>query len=422
MILLLGTFLYAWGAVEDVAPPPPDPSVFPGAMPCRDDTPGGRGGQVLRVTTLDADGPGSLREAVATSGPRIVVFEVGGVIDLGMKSLGIREPFLTIAGETAPSPGITLIRGGIGIGTNDVVLRHIRVRPGDAGKPRKSGWEPDGISTWGGKACNILVEHCTVTWAVDENLTASGPRTAGAAETTHTMTIRNCIIAEALYNSSHAKGPHSMGSLVHDCCQGIAIVGNLYAHNAQRNPFFKAHATGVVVNNVIYNPGSAAIQMSYSEREWGVTTRRPANGRIAVVGNVLIHGADTRPALPLVARQGDVYLEDNLATAADGSPVPMTGGTQIVRLGEPPIWLEGLKPIPAAETLEHVIRHAGARPKDRDAIDRRIIADLQARRGRIIDSQEEVGGYPAYAPTRRPLDIPKTGVEPWLARFAAEVE
>src|SRR3989338_1315889 len=112
---------------------------FPGAQGWAATTPGGRGGQIIRVTTLAADGPGSFREAVETKGPRIVVFEVGGVIDLGGKVPAIREPFLTIAGQTAPSPGVTFIKGGIDIATHDVVVRHIRVRPGEAGFAKKSG-------------------------------------------------------------------------------------------------------------------------------------------------------------------------------------------------------------------------------------------------------------------------------------------
>ena len=94
-------------------------------------TQGGLNGQILRVTTLEANGPGSLREAIQTEGPRIIVFEVGGIIDLKQSNLEVTEPFLTIAGQTAPSPGITLIRGGMGIRTHDIIIKHIRVRPGD---------------------------------------------------------------------------------------------------------------------------------------------------------------------------------------------------------------------------------------------------------------------------------------------------
>ena len=90
-------------------------------------TPGGRGGRVIRVTNLSASGQGSLNEALSASGPRIVVFEVGGVIDLNKAQLTISEPYVTVAGQTAPSPGITIIRGAIFIETHDVIVQHIRV-------------------------------------------------------------------------------------------------------------------------------------------------------------------------------------------------------------------------------------------------------------------------------------------------------
>lgn len=140
------------------------------------DTPGGRGGQILRVTNLDAEGPGSLRAAIEAEGPRIIVFDVGGVLDLERKSLSITEPYVTVAGQTAPSPGITMIQGGISIHAHDVIIQHLRVRPGEASQAKRSGWEPDGISTSGGEAHDVLIDHCSVTWAIDENVSVSGPR------------------------------------------------------------------------------------------------------------------------------------------------------------------------------------------------------------------------------------------------------
>ena len=414
MVLLAGVPVL--GALEASSRP-----VFPGAVGFGTDTPAGRGGQVLRVTNLDPAGPGSLRSALGTAGPRIVVFEVGGVLDLNGKGLSIGEPFCTVAGETAPSPGITIVRGGLGIGTHDVLVRHIRVRPGDAGRAKRSGWEPDGISVSGGKAYNVVIDHCSVTWAVDENVSASGPRTAGPEATAHRVTISNCIIAEGLDDSSHKKGRHSKGSLIHDFCQDIAIIGNLYAHNVRRNPFFKAHTTGVVANNLIYNPGSAAVQMSYSEREWRKAKIRPRNGRISVVGNVMIHGADTKRGLALIARQGDAFYEDNVALARDGEPVAVTQG-KISRLPEKPVWPDGFTARPSDEVIEHVTVHVGARPRDRDGVDLRILRDFRVRRGRIIDSQEEVGGYPDVAATRRTLQVPDQEVDAWLSELAAEVE
>ena len=384
------------------------------------DTPGGRGGQVIRVTNLNADGPGSLRAALTTLGPRIVVFEVGGVIDLGKRNLSIREPFVTVAGQTAPSPGITLIRGGLSIQAHDVIVQHIRVRPGDAGAPKGSGWEPDGISTSGSRAYNILIDQCSISWAVDENLSASGPRDQGPEGTSRRITFRNNIIAEGLDNASHAKGRHSMGSLIHDYCREIAVIGNLYAHNVARNPYFKAFTTGIIVNNVIYNPGSRAIQLGFSAGEWVDMGIEPQNCRVGIVGNVLIHGVNTRSGLALISSRGDAFLEDNLAMDQSGNPVPITSG-EIEVLTALPLWFEGLVTFPASSVANEVARRAGARPRDRDAVDRRIIRDFLARQGRVIDSQDEVGGYPQAAMTTRKLDIPQN-VEAWLARLAAEVE
>jgi hypothetical protein len=385
------------------------------------DTPGGRGGAILRVTNLNADGPGSLRAALETSGPRIVVFEVGGAIDLNRRSLQINQPRLTVAGQTAPSPGITIIRGGLSISTHDVIVQHLRIRPGDAGQPKRSGWEADGITTAGGDAHDILIEHCSTTWATDENLSISGPRLEGPAATSHRVTIRNCLIAECLHDSTHAKGPHSMGTLIHDFCQEVAIIGNLYAHNNQRNPYFKAHTTGAIVNNVIYNPGSAAIQLGFSPGEWIGAKYLPRPPRVSIVGNVYLQGADTRAGLPMVDRPGEVYLADNIAVDRDGQPVRIAGAV-VQLLDEKPVWPEGLEPLPAAEVLEHVARHVGARPRDRDEIDQRIIRQLLAREGTIIHSQDEVGGYPQVTPVHRPLEIPDEEIDQWLNELAADLQ
>ena len=144
-------------------------------------------------------------------GPRIVVFEVGGVIDLGKSTLSIRNPYVTVAGQTAPSPGITIIKGGIGIQTHNVILQHLRVRPGEAGGAKKSGWEVDAIAAGSG-AHNVVIDHCSTSWATDENLSASGERFSGTTVeqwrkgTSHRVTISHCIIAEGLDRSTHGKG------------------------------------------------------------------------------------------------------------------------------------------------------------------------------------------------------------------------
>lgn len=192
-----------------------------------DPTRGGAGGRIIRVTTLAKDGPGSLREAVEAKGPRIVVFEVGGAIDLGRDTLTIREPYLTIAGQTAPSPGITLIRGGIDLKGHDIVISHLRVMTGADGQPHFSGWEADALSTVA--AHNVVVEHCSFLWGLDENMSASGPRFEGRtlaewrASTSHAIVFRENLAAEGLAMASHPKGEHSKGSLIHDNTTAITF-------------------------------------------------------------------------------------------------------------------------------------------------------------------------------------------------------
>ena len=389
---------------------------FPGAQGWAAHTPGGRGGQILRVTTLAADGPGSFRAAVEASGPRIVVFEVGGVIDLGVQTLRITEPYLTIAGQTAPAPGITLIRGGIDIATHDVIVRHLRVRPGDAGQPRRSGVDFDAISTV--RAENVIVDHCSLTWGTDEGLSSSGSRFIDGGRTledfrkgtSRRITFSNNLIAEGLAHSSHGKGEHSKGTLVHDHVQDILIAGNLYAHNYERNPLFKGGVSGQVLNNLIYNPGARAAHYNLIAEEW--LGHDYATGTMILRGNVLRAGPDTRKlALFMVGGSGDVdlFLDDNLAVDAIGEPtIPAVGRyttapVKVNLLRKAPALPIGVGLLPSAQVQDAVIVKAGATPWNRDPIDRRIVADVIEGRGQIIDSQDQVGGYPQYPMTRRPF-------------------
>lgn len=373
-------------------------------------TVGGRGGRIVRVTTLANSGPGSLAEALMTPGPRVVVFEVGGVIDLALGTLKISEPFLTIAGQTAPSPGITLIRGGLSVATHDVVIQHLRVRPGTAAQ--KTGWQPDGISSSSG-AYNFIVDHCSLSWAVDENLSASGSRFKGDTpdewrqNTTHQVTFSHNIVAEGLAHATHEKGEHSKGSLIHDNVTGVLVYGNLYASNTERNPFFKGGARGVVANNFIVNPGKYAMKYTLVEDEW--TGHSPEGGQMAVVGNVLKYGANTPAGTPLLFSSGvgpcDVFLQDNVALDARGQPVPLLGGMlqNFREQKEPPLWPPGFEAAAAHTVVETLTREVGARPWDRDVIDARIVEQALSGTSRIIDDESDVGGYPGPAPTSAPF-------------------
>jgi hypothetical protein len=391
------------------------PVAFPGAVGWAAHTPGGRGGAILRVTTLAPDGPGSFRAAVETPGPRIVVFEVGGVIDLGVKEVRITEPFLTIAGQTAPQPGVTLIRGGLTIATHDVVVRHLRIRPGEAGVAKRGGVDFDAITTVRG-ARDVIVDQCSMTWATDENLSASSTRFDGEdeaawmASASHRITFSRNLLAEGLANATHAKGEHSKGTLVHDHVSQILIIGNLYAHNYERNPMFKGGARGQVINNLIYNPGQRAVHYNLIAEEW-LGHAPYSTGEVVMRGNVMRAGPSTETlAFFMLGGSGDVrvFAEDNLVVDRLGNPLPQRGRYTTTPVKElafdtPPPLPFGVTLLPSAQVQDAVIADVGARPWDRDDIDRRILADTIEGRGRIIDSEQDVGGYPTHAETRQPF-------------------
>ncbi|HEY0014494.1 MAG TPA: pectate lyase [Allosphingosinicella sp.] len=417
-----------------LGPAPALAQAFPGAVGWAAQTPGGRGGRIIRVTSLAASGPGSFRAAVEARGPRIVVFEVAGVIDMGLTTLTIAEPFLTIAGQTAPSPGITIIRGGIDIRASDVIVRHLRVRSGVSGQAARSGWEADGISTVAAR--NVIVDHCTITWALDENLSASGPRFTGTTPeewrrgTSHNVTFSYNVLAEGLARGSHPKGEHSKGSLIHDNATGILIYRNLYAHNYERSPMLKGGVHAAVVNNFIFNPGAQAMHYNLMDLEWGSNPHQL--GELSAVGNVLRAGFSTRPdvAFLTIGGVGDLryHGRDNLAVDRMGRPLPMLGRyttspARIIETRRPVVWPAGLDVIPADQVETHVLRFAGARPWDRDAHDIRVLFDVVEGRGEIIDDEREVGGYPQVAPARAPFveaDWDLATMEPRSGRYPGQ--
>ena len=126
---------------------------FPSARGFGSDTPGGRGGVTVEVTSLADSGPGSLREALSREQPRTVVFRVGGTIELA-RPLTVTAPFLTLAGQTAPGDGVCLKGAGLEIATHDVIIRHLRVRPG---APAAAGLPGEAIRIRGGR--RVVLDH-----------------------------------------------------------------------------------------------------------------------------------------------------------------------------------------------------------------------------------------------------------------------
>jgi hypothetical protein len=437
------TLLVAAAVAATFAAPALAVPVIPGAAGFGIETPAGRGGKVYKVTNLNESGAGSLGECVAASGPRVCVFEVSGTIRL-TKDLKIRNPNITIAGQTAPSPGIMLRGAGLWIMASDVLVQHLRVRPGDD----KSGPDPDNRdalvidSTVDKPLKNIVIDHCSFQWAIDE--------TASAYWHWNNITLSNNIFAEALHESLHTKGAHGYGVLFGSYNTGsVAMVGNLLAHQADRNPLSRAPRL-VFVNNVVYNRRSYEVDLQ----------GRDSPSENAIVGNVFVRGKDYANTkvkeiqlggytYPLLAGSS-LYAADNAAEGVTSDPwsavtisslqkpIPVTKLTT-----RPASWPKGLNPLPTAnnQVLNHVLQNAGARPADRDPVDARIVKSVKDRTGQIINCvaadgstrcQRNAGGWPVLAENRRTFNVPAdpnvvgadgyTNLERVLHQMAAEVE
>lgn len=346
------------------------------------ETVGGAGGKVVLVTNLDDAGPGSLRAALEIREPRIIRFSVGGTIRLAT-DLIIKYPKVTIEGETAPSPGITLRGATLRIKISDVILRHIRVRVGDGAGPSPD--DRDAIAILGSPqgtrtVHNILIDHCSVAWAIDEAISTQFTPVGR-------ITIRNSIIAETLDHSLHTKGGHSTGLLLGGGTEQVLIQRNLFAHNRYRNPVLTDGVSAVVLNNVIYNPGNNAVHF------YGKPAGAPTLATI--VGNVVIKGRSSKPYLDMFGQQGltknsSIYLQDNitdgLVTFQKDSPGSRGLGVNPYVDKPPVLWPNTVAAIPANIALKEVLGDVGARPWDRDATDKRIVAEVTARSGVIRDT------------------------------------
>lgn len=380
-----------------------------------DPTRGGAGGRIIRVTSLAKQGPGTLAEAVNAKGPRIIVFEVSGAIDLGRDTLSITEPYLTIAGQTAPSPGVTIIRGGIDLKTHDVIISHMRVMTGADGQAKRSGWEADAFSSVA--AHNVVIEHNSFLWALDENMSASGPRFTGntVAEwrkgTSHNIVFRENLAAEGLADSSHPKGEHSKGSLIHDNATGIVFYRNVWAHNVERAPLLKGGVQALMINNLIYNPQHRAVHYNLMNLEW--VGQPYVTGELTAVGNVMRAGNDTDEGLPFLMLGGDgdlaYYGRDNRAVDRHGKALPQFGRygetkARLIPAKAPLAPIKGYAVLPSGDVETSVLASAGARSWDRAPDDIRVLFFIAEGRGEVIDDEHEVGpGYPAIKEVRAPF-------------------
>ncbi len=435
---------------------------FPGAEGFGADTIGGREGAILKVTNLNDSGAGSFRAAVTASGARIVIFEVSGIIHLE-SSLAINNPYLTIAGESSPG-GICVSDWGVSLSTYEVIIRHMRFRVGIGGlvydvdgsdeiiyydQPQynfpptgpggtclggvttealgypcviSGGADPETLRSfiingdyWANPAYDIILDHCSFTWGVDETLAITG----GVTD----LTVQWCIVAEPLNRSGHPEGQHGNG-LYFDGKYTYPSEGSIHhnyiAHCYDRPPWiYSPETTGGTmtadfVNNVVYNwyggtsPRSGGIAKtnfvhnyckqgdssnSYSYEVSHNYLVTPIIEQIYVLGNIgSTRLLQTDPEWNVGKEWRDELLDDDYQSATPWT-VPAVG-TSTMSLSY------------ANETLEDV----GATKPFRDDVDARLVADFAPGTGDIVYSITIPDDYPTYPTPSYPTDTDNDGM------------
>lgn len=392
--------------------PQADIPAFPGAEGGGALTAGGRGGKVYVVTTLKDSGPGSFREACEAIGPRIVVFNVAGKIEL-RRRVNIYAPYITIAGQTAPGDGVCIAGETVRINTHDVIIRYMRFRRGKPYGPLPDHWQRD--DALGGDATigNVIIDHCSTSWGLDENLSLYRQMYQAPGSTsrqklpTMNMTIQRCISSEALNTWNHSFGATWGGA-------NSTFHHNLFACNAGRNPSIGMGPQFNFVNNVLFNwrhrtadGGGGGLRVNFINNYYkpGPMTRGELRHRI-----IKPEGVARRPA----SRRGKWHVAGNVIEGNDEvTQDNWQGGVQpegvrgeerekllaSMRSDEPlPMPLVAIQP--AREALETVLANSGAILPVRDPVDQRVIK--MVRTGKvtyeqgIITDPEQVGGYPEY--------------------------
>jgi len=434
--------------IQDAARPGDLPQAtipaFPGAEGGGSHSCGGRGGKVFVVTSLDDSGPGTFREACEAGGPRIVVFNVAGIIRLEDR-IRIRAPYITIDGSTAPGDGVCIAGNTVELDTHDVIVRHMRFRRGETDVRDRND------SIGGNPIGNIMIDHVSASWGLDENMSMYRHMytpTDGGKDLklpTVNITIQNSIFSEGLNTYHHAFGSTIGGT-------NCTFMRNLWANNTGRNPSMGMGGDFTFVNNVIFNwrhrttdggDGTSRVNSiaNYFKPGPGTPVDRPIGHRILK--------AESRTKPPAEKEFGKFYvtgnvIEGNEKVTADN----WAGGVQFA--DEEDVKGESLDDLvkryaaasrvdaafphaplritSAQEAYDDVLAGAGATLPRRDPVDERIVntvrtgdvgppvaePDLFDRLNKVKYTEErvrelvklvplgfitdpaQVGGYPAY--------------------------
>lgn len=372
---------------------------------------GGRGGVVYEVTNLNDSGEGSLRAAAEASGPRTVVFRVSGTIVLE-SPLSIKNPYITIAGQTAPGDGICLRKYPLNIGADHVIIRYLRVRMGD-----ESGDDYDAVSARYSKY--IILDHLSASWSVDETLSVYH---------CDSITVQWCIVSESMSHSNHVKGSHGFGGIWGS--HYGSYHHNLLAHHSSRNPRMASGSGNTDYrNNVVYNWG---YQSLYGGEEQQVGNEKFHFSNFNIVANYYKPGPATQPgevsyriANPSFRNEDDLgkwYIVDNVVEGNQKvSEDNWNGGIQTKAPFQKFRLEKAWSSMPiiqqtAEEAYKLVLETAGAILPRRDVVDTRILAEVKGGFATyegesykkennvadnnkvcgIIDTQKDIGGWPEF--------------------------
>ncbi len=388
---------------------------FPGAEGGGAYTPGGRGGKVLVVTSLEDSGPGTLREACETGGARIVVFNVAGVINL-KSPINIRAPYITIAGQTAPGDGVCVTGESFLLDTHDIVIRHMRFRRGAV----DVAFRDDALG--GNCVGNVILDHCSASWGLDEVMSIyrhvydRDSTGRGLKLPTVNVTIQNSIFSEGLDTYNHAFGATIGG-------HNSMFARNLFASNISRNCSIGMDGDFNLVNNVTYNWWNRSVDGGDENSRLNIINNYYKPGPVTPVDKPIAH----RIVKPEASRDknkpdvfGKAYVDGNIVVGNERvTKNNWDGGVQVYNEPNADRFMDQIKMdqpfdmphvtiMDAKTAYNFVMDNVGANFPKRDAVDARVIKTV--RTGKAIYSADAQPYETPYVKRRLPADSYKLGI------------
>ncbi|MBD2757798.1 pectate lyase family protein [Spirosoma validum] len=389
---------------------------FPGAEGGGAFTFGGRGGKVIVVTSLEDRGPGTLRDACEQGGARTIVFNVAGIIKL-KTPLIIRAPYITIAGQTAPGDGVCVAGESVWINTHDVLIRYMRFRRGETGVGRRDD------SIGGNPIGNIMIDHVSASWGLDENMSMyrhmyndSTGKTVEEKLPTVNITIQNSIFSEALDTWNHAFGSTLGG-------ENCTFMRNLWADNAGRNPSIGWNGIFNFTNNVIFNWVHRSTDGGDYKAMYNIINNYykpgPQTPKDSPLAYRILKPESGRSKLPYRV-YGRAYVNGNIVDGNEKvTKDNWDGGVQVEEMAnageymanikwKEPLPMPKLTILPAEQAYSYVLANAGAMLPKRDPVDTRVIE--QVRTGKITYKEGVKLPETQFKHRRLPIDSYKNGI------------